>query len=48
VSHARILPLLVRIVPRRQREFPNVGIQFRADAGFATPLLYEFCELFGI
>jgi hypothetical protein len=48
VSHARIIPLLLRIVPRLQREFPNVRIQLRADAGFATPLLYEFCEFFGI
>src|SRR6201981_277625 len=48
VSHARILPLLLRIVPRLQREFPGVRIKLRADAGFATPLLYEFCEFFGI
>jgi hypothetical protein len=48
VSHARIIPLLLRIVPRLQREFPNVRIKLRADAGFATPLRYEFCESFGI
>src|SRR5258708_1549464 len=48
VSHARIIPLLLRIVPRLQREFPNVRIKLRADAGFATPMLYEFCEFFGI
>jgi hypothetical protein len=47
VSHARISPLLLRIVPRLQREFPNVRIKLRADAGFATPLRYEFCEFFG-
>jgi len=47
-SHARIIPLLLRIVPRLQREFPNVRIKLRADAGFALPLLYEFCEFFGI
>jgi hypothetical protein len=41
VSHARIIPLLLRIVPRLQREFPNVRIQLRADAGFTTPLLSE-------
>ena len=34
VSHARIIPLLLRIVPK-------VRIKLRADAGFATPLLYE-------
>jgi hypothetical protein len=43
-----IPPLLLRLVPRLQREFPNVRIQLRADAGFATPLLYEFCEFFGL
>src|SRR6202140_3542814 len=48
VSHARILPLLLRLVPRLQREFPRVRIKLRADAGFAPPLLYEFCEFFGI
>jgi hypothetical protein len=48
VSHARIIPLLLRIVPRLQREFPKVRIKLRADAGFATPMLYEFCEFFDI
>jgi Transposase DDE domain group 1 len=47
-SHARIIPLLLRIVPRLQREFPHARIQLRADAGFALPMLYEFCEFFGI
>jgi hypothetical protein len=47
-SHARIIPLLLRIVPRLQREFPKVRIRLRADAGFALPLLYEFCEFFGL
>ena len=47
-SHARIVPLLLRIVPRLQDEFPGVRIKLRADAGFALPLLYEFCEFFGI
>jgi hypothetical protein len=47
-SHARIVPLLLRLVPRLQKEFPGVRIKLRADAGFALPLLYEFCEFFGI
>lgn len=47
-SHARIVPLLWRLVPRLQKEFPGVRIKLRADAGFALPLLYEFCEFFGI
>lgn len=47
-SHARIIPLLLRIVPRLQKEFPKASIKLRADAGFALPLLYEFCEFFGL
>src|SRR5260370_35510412 len=47
-SHARIIPLLLRIVPRLQKEFPKARIKLRAEAGFALPLLYEFCEFFGI
>jgi hypothetical protein len=35
-------------VPRLQAAFPGVRIQLRGDAGFALPLLYEFCEFFGI
>ena len=42
------MPLLLRLVPRRQAAFPKVKIQLRGDAGFALPLLYEFCEFFGI
>jgi hypothetical protein len=42
------VPLLLRLVPRLQKEFPKVRIKLRADAGFALPLLYEFCEFFGI
>ena len=47
-SHARILPMLLRLVPRLQQAFPGVRIKLRGDAGFALPLLYEFCEFFGI
>jgi len=47
-SHARIVPLLLRLVPRLQAAFPEVKIKLRGDAGFALPLLYEFCEFFGI
>jgi hypothetical protein len=47
-SHARIVPLLLRLVPRLEKEFPGVRIKLRADAGFALPLLYEFCEFFSI
>lgn len=47
-SHARIVPMLLRLVPRLQAAFPGVKIQLRGDAGFALPLLYDFCEFFGI
>jgi len=47
-SHARIVPMLLRLVPRLQAAFPEVTIQLRGDAGFALPLLYEFCEFFNI
>src|SRR5260370_35932393 len=30
-SHARIIPLLLRIVPRLQKEFPKARIKLRAD-----------------
>jgi Transposase DDE domain group 1 len=47
-SHARIVSMLLRLVPRLQAAFPKVKIMLRGDAGFALPLLYEFCEFFGI
>ena len=47
-SHARIVPMLLRLVPRLQSAFPGVRIKLRGDAGFALPLLYQFCEFFDI
>ncbi|HXY09853.1 MAG TPA: IS1380 family transposase [Terriglobales bacterium] len=47
-SHARIVPLLLRLVPRLQAAFPRVTIKLRGDAGFALPLLYKFCEFFDL
>jgi len=47
-SHTRIVPMLLRLVPRLQAAFPSVKIKLRGDAGFALPLLYKFCEFFGI
>jgi hypothetical protein len=47
-SHARIVPMLLRLVPPLQAAFPGIPIQLRGDAGFALPLLYDFCEFFGI
>jgi hypothetical protein len=40
--------LLLRIVPRLQREFPNAGSKLYADAGIAAPLVYEFRSSFSI
>jgi hypothetical protein len=47
-SHARIVPMLLRLVPRLQAAFPDISIKLRGDAGFALPLLYEFCDFFAI
>ena len=47
-SHARIVPMLLRLVPRLQAAFPGVQIKLRGDAGFALPLLYQFCEFFAL
>jgi hypothetical protein len=47
-SHARIVPMLLRPVPRLEAAFPGVKIRLRGDAGFALPLLYAFCEFFDI
>jgi Transposase DDE domain group 1 len=47
-SHARVVPMLLRLVPRLRAAFPEAKIKLRGDAGFALPLLYAFCEFFGI
>jgi hypothetical protein len=40
--------VLRRIVEKVWEEFPKAKILLRADAGFATPELYDFCEAAGI
>jgi hypothetical protein len=41
----QIVPILKRIVKAiRQQVGQHVDIEIRADSGFATPRLYEFCE----
>jgi hypothetical protein len=47
-SHARIVPMLLRLLPRLEAAFPGVKIRLRGDAGFALPVLYKFCEFFQI
>jgi len=45
---AGILAVLRRIVRHLRATFPGVVIAIRADAGFALPALYDYCEAEGI
>ncbi|MBA2694168.1 MAG: IS1380 family transposase [Rubrobacter sp.] len=36
--------LLKRVVSRLRGRWPEVGIEMRADAGFAVPAVYDYCE----
>lgn len=49
-AHASLkaVSILARIVGRLRREWPDVEIEIRADAGFAVPGVYEYCETQGI
>ena len=40
--------LLKRIVARVRNRWPEAEIELRADAGFAVPALYDYCEREGI
>jgi hypothetical protein len=40
--------LLKRICARMRQRWPGVHIELRADAGFAVPALYDYCEEEGI
>ncbi len=42
------LSVLKRIVGRLREEWPGTRIEIRADAGFALPAVYEWCEQQGI
>jgi hypothetical protein len=42
------LAILKRIVGRLREAWPEVEIEVRADAGFAVPEVYEYCEKEGI
>ena len=42
------LAILSRIVGRLREAWPGVEIEIRADAGFAVPEIYEYCEAEGI
>jgi Transposase DDE domain group 1 len=43
-----IVPILTRIVRLLRAAWPDVPIALRADAGFALPALYAYCEREGI
>lgn len=42
------LAILKRIVERLREAWPGVRIELRADAGFAVPAIYDYCEGEGI
>jgi Transposase DDE domain group 1 len=42
------LSVLKRLVGRLREEWPGVEIEIRADAGFAVPAVYEYCEKEGV
>lgn len=44
----RVLQLLGPIVRALRKAFPRTRIIIRADAGFAVPRLYDFCERHGL
>lgn len=44
----RALAILQRIVARLRAQWPGVAVTLRADAGFAKPELYAWCEAEGI
>jgi hypothetical protein len=42
------LSVLKRLVERLREQWPETKIEIRADAGFALPAIYEYCEEQGI
>ncbi len=47
-SSRSCVAVLRRIVGRLRQRWPGVAIEIRADAGFAVPALYDYCEREGI
>jgi hypothetical protein len=43
-----VVAILRRVVQRIRQRWPQVPIMIRADAGFAVPELYEYCEEEGL
>lgn len=46
-SHGSLM-ILKRIIGKVRQAWPEVDIELRADAGFAVPAIYEYCEEQGI
>jgi len=46
-SHSAVA-VLKRVVMRLRGEWPEVAIEVRADAGFAAPAVYDYCEAEGV
>jgi hypothetical protein len=46
-SHSSVA-ILKRMVGALRKRWPEVAIEIRADAGFAIPALYDYCEREGI
>jgi hypothetical protein len=40
--------VLRRLVPRLRAAWPGVAVELRADSGFASPALYDYCEAEGL
>jgi len=47
-SSRSAVALLKRMVARLRNRWPEVEVELRADAGFAVPALYDYCEEEGI
>lgn len=43
-ASAGVVAVLTRLIPALRAAWPGIGIELRADAGFATPALYTFCD----
>lgn len=47
-AHKGTIAILSRVVAKLRKRFPKAPILFRADAGFGSPEIYEFCEADGV
>ena len=47
-ASAGALSVLKRLVSKLRQRWPETKIEIRADAGFAVPSIYEYCEAEGI